>query len=161
MSKLSWCLLQISCCLFRKLRPVPGYVNKITFDSKIPQLSANGFAIHSCFLQSFVFQRVKRFMPTTEWLTGSNMTTYVSYLLCGTQADKPDKLCLIHKTELIEHGVHKQLIYIERWQSCYAVYGDETTHNFTAKPSILTSVRSTDHQFFISLTKQQSAITNW
>ena len=70
-------------------------------------------------------------------------------MLCGTQADNPDKLCLIHKTDFTGHEVHKRLIYNESWQLCSAIYGDETTHNFTAKHSILTTVCSTDHQFFI------------
>jgi hypothetical protein len=86
--------------------------------------------------------------------------TYVSYLLCGTKADKPDRMCLIHKTEFTGHEIHKRLIYNESWQLCYALYGDETTTKFTAKPSILTSVRSTDHQFFISLIIQQFVATN-
>jgi hypothetical protein len=94
----------------------------------------------------------------TDWLTGNIMTTYVSCLLCATQADKPDKLCLIHKTEFTGHEVHKRLIYIDRCQLRYAVYGDKTTSNFTAKPSTLASVRSTDHQFFISLMKQQFVV---
>jgi len=88
------------------------------------------------------------------------MTTYVSYLLCGTRADKPHKMRLVHKTELTMLEVHKRLMYIESCQLCYAVYGDETTYNFTTKPSILTSVHSTDHQFFILLTKQQFVVTN-
>jgi hypothetical protein len=87
------------------------------------------------------------------------MTTYVSYLLCGALADRLDKLRLIHKTDFTRHEVHKRFIYNESWQLYYEVYGDETTHNFTAKPSILTSVRRTDHQFFISLKQQQFVIT--
>ena len=55
------------------------------------------------------------------------MTTYVSYLLCGTQTDKPYELCLIHKTEFTRLEVHKRSVYIESWQLCYAQgFGGET-----------------------------------